>query len=201
MKAARLGAPANLLPRDGSVNYFGRVFSAAESAELFRVLLREVPWKSDELVMFGRRITTRRQVAWYGGAGCSYTYSGVTRQPLPWTPELRALKTRVESLADAAFNSCLLNLYHDGRDGMAWHSDDEKELGRHNTIASVSLGAERKFSFKHRRTGETVSLALEDGSLLVMRGATQLNWQHSLPKSKKVTTARINLTFREIQAR
>ncbi|MDQ6667858.1 MAG: alpha-ketoglutarate-dependent dioxygenase AlkB, partial [Thermoproteota archaeon] len=96
------------------------------------------------------------------------------------------------------FNSCLLNLYHNGDEGIAWHSDDEKPLGENSIIASLSFGAERKFSFKHKQTKQTISVVLEHGSLLIMKDATQTNWVHSLPKSKKITRPRINLTFRTI---
>lgn len=189
---------ANLLPYDGTVNYHGPVMNVAEADRYLAALLANVPWKHDELVMFGRRIVTLRQVAWFGDAGCAYTYSGTTKQAVPWNAELLDLKALVERLTQCTYNSCLANLYHNGSDGMAWHSDDEKELAPCATIASLSFGAERKFSFKHKRTQETTSLMLEHGSLLAMRDTTQLHWLHSLPKTKKITTPRINLTFRTI---
>jgi alkylated DNA repair dioxygenase AlkB len=189
---------ANLLPCDGTVNYFGSVLSATEADRLFEAMRTRIPWKSDELVLFGRRIVTSRQVVWFGDAGCSYTYSGTTKEAQPWNAELQELKELAERLTKTSYNSCLANLYHHGGEGMAWHSDDEKELGRNPTIASLSFGAERKFSFKHKRTQETVSLTLGHGSLLVMREATQHHWLHSLPKSKKIDASRINLTFRTI---
>ncbi|MGL4401495.1 MAG: alpha-ketoglutarate-dependent dioxygenase AlkB family protein, partial [Luteolibacter sp.] len=158
--------------------------------------LRDIPWKNDEAVIFGKRIVTARKVAWYGDSDFSYTYSGTTKQALVWTEELAALKSLVEERSATRFNSCLLNLYHDGNEGMAWHSDDEKSLGKNSTIASVSLGAEREFRFKHKRREEKVSVLLESGSLLVMKGTTQTHWLHSIPKSKKIKTPRINLTFR-----
>jgi alkylated DNA repair dioxygenase AlkB len=127
-----------------------------------------------------------------------YTYSSTTKRALAWTTELSELKQIIEGYAGTKFNSCLLNLYHNGNEGMGWHSDDEKPLGKNNTIASLSFGAERKFSFKHKQTKQTVSVVLEHGSLLVMKGATQSNWLHSLPKSKNITQPRINLTFRTI---
>jgi alkylated DNA repair dioxygenase AlkB len=137
-------------------------------------------------------------VAWYGDIGYSYRYSGTSKTACAWTCELLELKELVQNQTNSTFNSCLLNLYRDGNEGMSWHSDDEKALGKDSTIASLSLGAERKFALRHKRTGETVSVVLEDGSLLLMKGATQTYWQHSLPKSKKITTPRINLTFRTI---
>jgi alkylated DNA repair dioxygenase AlkB len=160
--------------------------------------MQNILWKNDEVVIFGKHIVTKRKAAWYGDSDYSYTYSNTTKQALAWTKELSYLKQIVEELAGAKFNSCLLNLYHNGNEGMGWHSDDEKSLGTNNTIASLSFGAERKFLFKHKQTKQTVSLVLEHGSLLIMRDATQANWLHSLPKSKDVTRPRINLTFRTI---
>lgn len=187
---------ANLLPCGGTVNYFGPVLTATDTRFFYETLLRDIPWKNDEAVIFGKRIVTARKVAWYGDSNFSYTYSGTTKQALVWTDELAALKSIVEKLSATRFNSCLLNLYHDGNEGMAWHSDDEKSLGRDSTIASVSLGAEREFRFKHKRLDEKVSVLLESGSLLVMKGTTQTHWLHSIPKTKKIRTPRINLTFR-----
>jgi alkylated DNA repair dioxygenase AlkB len=189
---------ANLLPFDGTANYYGPVFSEAEAQQYFAALLNGVRWKNDETVIFGKHIVTARKVAWYGDSDYSYTYSGTTKQALLWTPDLLRLKSIVERLTGWKFNSCLLNLYQDGNEGMAWHSDDEKMLGPNSTIASLSFGAERKFCFKHKSRPETVSIVLESGSLLVMKDATQSNWLHSVPKSKKITTPRINLTFRTI---
>lgn len=187
---------ANLLPRDGVANYHGPILDARQEAGAFAELIEEVPWESDVVVMFGKRIVTARKVAWFGDAGFTYRYSGTEKVALPWIPVLRKLKNLVEERSGAAFNSCLLNLYHDGGEGMGWHRDDEPTLLKGAAIASLSLGAERKFSFKHRDTRETVSLMLEQGSLLVMKEETQRFWLHSLPKTKKVDEPRINLTFR-----
>jgi alkylated DNA repair dioxygenase AlkB len=194
------GPHENRLPCDGTVQYFGKVLTDSEAGTLMETLLHHVPWRRDEIVMFGRRVATAREAAWYGDPGTSYTYSGATKQPIPWNAPLMELKPRVESLCNARFNSCLLNLYHNGTEGMGWHSDDEKELGPNPIIASVSLGAERRFCFKHKRTGERMEIVLEHGSLLVMKDQTQANWLHSLPKAAKVTGARINLTFRTISS-
>jgi alkylated DNA repair dioxygenase AlkB len=161
-------------------------------------LLNNIQWQNDEAVIFGKHIITKRKAAWYGDSTFLYTYSNTTKQALPWTKELLALKTIAEVRSGASFNSCLLNLYHNGEEGMSWHSDDEKSLGKDTAIASISLGAERKFSFKHKKMAQSVSLLLEDGSLLLMKGSTQTNWLHSLPKSTRVKQARINLTFRSI---
>jgi len=191
---------ANLLPDDGVVNYHGRILSIPDALAYFAALRDQVPWTHDETVIFGKRIVTARQVAWYGDASYAYTYSGTTKRALPWNAELLALKVLVEKVSGAKFNSCLLNFYHDGSQGMGWHSDDEKMLERQGAIASLSLGAERKFAFKHKQTGLTVSMVLETGSLLVMKGETQTHWLHSLPKAKSVLQPRINLTFRTIVA-
>ncbi|MFT4176171.1 MAG: alpha-ketoglutarate-dependent dioxygenase AlkB [Luteolibacter sp.] len=190
----------NLLPYDGTVNYHGVVISAQEAWEFFETLLSKIPWEQDETVIFGKRIATARKVAWYGDSDFEYAYSGTSKRALPWNDELRRLKTKVEQCSGDTFNSCLLNLYHHGGEGMGWHSDDEKLLKCHAAIASVSLGAERKFSFRHKRTGETLSVILEHGSLLVMKDETQTHWQHMVPKTTKVREPRINLTFRTIEA-
>ena len=189
----------DLLPEDGDVHYYGKVLDLTKATHYFDRLLETIAWKHDEAVIFGKRIVTKRKVAWYGDSDYSYTYSNTTKQALTWTDELKSLKTLVEEITGNVFNSCLLNLYHDGEEGMAWHSDDEKELGKNTVIASFSFGAERKFSFKHKKTGQTISVVLEHGSLLVMQGSTQTHWLHSLPKSKRIKTPRINLTFRTIQ--
>jgi alkylated DNA repair dioxygenase AlkB len=186
----------NLLPRDGVVEYFGRVFSPEESATLFDELLTTSPWQADEVILFGQKRILTRKVAWMGDAGFTYSYSGTSKTASPWTPPLRGIRERVETLCGQAFNTCLLNLYHDGSEGMGWHSDDEKTLGRNPVIASVSFGAERIFKLKHRKSKEVVSVLLEQGSLLVMKGETQHHWVHTMPKTKKITTPRINLTFR-----
>jgi alkylated DNA repair dioxygenase AlkB len=188
----------NILPFDGTVNYYGPILTPGDAVDYQQALLATVPWRHDEIVIYGRHIVTARKVAWYGDIGYSYRYSGTSKTACAWTCELLELKELVQNQTNSTFNSCLLNLYRDGNEGMSWHSDDEKALGKDSTIASLSLGAERKFALRHKRTGETVSVVLEDGSLLLMKGATQTYWQHSLPKSKKITTPRINLTFRTI---
>ena len=188
--------PVNLLPRDGIVEYLGKVFPQEESASLFDGLLTTSPWQPDEVILFGKKHILSRKVAWIGDAGFTYSYSGTSKTASPWTPPLLVVRERVEKLCGHAFNSCLLNLYHDGSEGMGWHGDDEKTLGRNPVIASVSLGAERPFRFKHRVTKEVIPLILENGSLLVMKGETQHHWLHALPKTKKANAPRINLTFR-----
>src|SRR5919197_5371716 len=187
----------NILNTDGTVTYYGKILSFEEANQYFGLLMQNILWEKDEVIIFDKHITTKRKVAWYGDSGYLYTYSNTTKRALAWTKELSELKQIVEKYAGIKFNSCLLNLYHNGNEGMGWHSDDEKSLGKNNnTIASLSFGAERKFSFKHKQTKQTVSLVLEHGSLLIMKDATQSNWLHSLPKSKNITQPRINLTFR-----
>ena len=186
----------NILPFDGAADYYGMALTAAEAHLYLDRLLEHIEWRNDEAVIFGRHIITKRKVAWYGDGNYAYAYSGKTRQALAWTPDLLTLKARIETLTGKTFNSCLLNLYHTGEEGMAWHSDDEKTLEKDGAIASLSLGAERRFSFRHRKTRQTISIQLEAGSLLVMHGVTQDHWLHSLPKTKKVMSPRINLTFR-----
>jgi alkylated DNA repair dioxygenase AlkB len=188
----------NLLPCDGEVLYYRAVMSAEKANQYMKLLLENVAWRNDEVIIFGKRIVTKRKVAWYGDAGLDYTYSGITRQPLAWTEALLQLKHLAEERTGATYNSCLLNLYHDGNEGMSWHSDDEKTLTHQAAIASMSFGAERKFSFKHKKQPLTASVLLEHGSLLVMQGATQTHWLHSLPKTVKVNKPRINLTFRRM---
>ena len=159
--------------------------------------MQTIKWKNDEAIIFGRHIVTKRKVAWYGDLDYLYTYSNTTKQALQWTNELLELKRITEDMTGNIFNSCLLNLYHTGEEGMAWHSDDEKALEKNSAIASFSFGAERKFCFRHRRTKEANSLILENGSLLVMKDATQTNWMHSLPKSKRVLQPTNKFNFQD----
>jgi alkylated DNA repair dioxygenase AlkB len=188
----------NLLPKEGMVNYYGKLLSLKDANHYFELLLHTIEWKNDEAIMFGKRIITKRKVAWYGDKGFAYSYSNTTKYALPWTNELLALKTLVEVKTGEQYNSCLLNLYHNGNEGMAWHSDAEKDLKKDGAIASLSLGAERKFSFKHKQDQSTISIILEHGSLLLMKHTTQTHWMHRLPPTKLTTKPRINLTFRTI---
>lgn len=188
----------NYLPQDGIVNYLGIVLQAEEADHYFQQLLSLIEWENDKAIIFGKEIITKRKVAWYGDAPFAYTYSNTTKYALPWTKELAALKTITEKASGETFNSCLLNLYHTGEEGMAWHSDDEKDLKKNGAIASLSLGAERKFAFKHKHNKAKIELYLPHGSLLIMKGSTQSHWLHRLPPTKKILKARINLTFRNI---
>lgn len=188
----------NLLTQDGTAYYYGKIFTFDEANEYFHSLLLNIPWKNDEVVVFGKHIVTKRKTAWFGDSDYVYIYSNIEKKALPWTRELTKLKQVVENLSNTKFNSCLLNLYHDGSVGVGWHSDDEKSIEANSTIASVSFGAERRFSLKHKHSKKTISVLLESGSLLLMKDATQKNWLHSLPKSTKITLPRINLTFRRM---
>lgn len=188
----------NWLPQDGTVNYYGRLFDPKEADHYFDKLLNSIDWRNDEAVIFGKKIITKRKVAWYGEKPFEYTYSNTTKYALPWTKELLELKNIVEKETGETFNSCLLNLYHSGEEGMAWHSDGETDLKKNGAIGSLSFGAERKFAFKHKQTKEKIELILEQGSLLLMKDTTQTFWLHRLPPTKLITTPRINLTFRTI---
>lgn len=190
--------PINILPQDGEVNYYGEVMSRDESDFYLKALLSEVDWQYDQAIILGKHIETKRKVAWHADQPFTYTYSNTTKCALPWTQSLQVLKTIVEQKTDETYNSCLLNLYHNGSEGMAWHSDGEKDLKKNGAIASLSFGAIRKFAFKHKYTKGVVSLDLKPGSLLVMKGETQQYWLHRLPPTKKIQDIRINLTFRMI---
>ncbi|TMM47541.1 alpha-ketoglutarate-dependent dioxygenase AlkB family protein [Colwellia ponticola] len=200
--SALLDEPINILPHDGVVHYYGEIMPLSDSEHYFQRLLSTIDWRCDQALVLGKIIATKRKVAWcadtLNGKPFSYSYSGVTKQSLPFTDELRALKKLVEHHSNASYNSCLLNLYHSGEEGMAWHSDGETELAKQGAIASLSFGVERKFAFKHKESKQVVALSLKPGSLLVMKGATQQHWLHRLPPTKKVSEPRINLTFRTI---
>ena len=193
-----LAEPINILPKDGTVNYHGEIMPLVESDFYFNILLDEIDWRHDQAVIFGKHIETKRKVAWHADQPFEYSYSNITKRALPWNPNLLALKAMVEQQTNETYNSCLLNLYHTGSEGMAWHSDGETELKEQGAIASLSFGASRKFAFKHKQSKEVVSLALKPGSLLVMKGVTQQHWLHRLPPTKKVQDPRVNLTFRTI---
>lgn len=185
-----------LLPRDGSAVYRPGFLDPGTSDEHLKGLLDEVPWEARSIVLFGRRVPQPRLACWYGDE--TYSYSGITLEPRPWSPRLAALKSVVEAATNHSFNSVLVNLYRDGNDSMGWHADDERELGPEPVIASLSLGRTRTFRFRHRDTKETISVELESGSLVVMSGLSQVCWVHEVPKSKRVTDPRINLTFRRV---
>ena len=191
----------NLLPYEGILNDLGIVVE--NSRELYDILLSELPWHADIVTLFGKTHVTTRQIVWMGGNNSSYHYSGHARQSIPWSETVFHVKQYVEQqLANigivANFNSCLLNYYPSGSDGMGYHADDEKELGYQPIIAALSLGATRKFVFKHKKTQDKVELYLESGQLIVMHGDTQAYWKHTITKTKSVADGRISLTFRQM---
>jgi alkylated DNA repair dioxygenase AlkB len=185
---------------DGEALFYDQLFSASESADLFDRLNREIKWRREKIRLYGKEIDIPRLTAWYGEPGKSYTYSGISMNPLPWIAPLREIKEKIYELAGTRFNSVLLNLYRSGKDGVAWHSDDEPELGPEPVIGSVSVGGTRLFQLKHksRKYLERVEIPLTSGSFLLMRGQTQRHWLHRIPKTKKPAAPRINLTFRVI---
>jgi alkylated DNA repair dioxygenase AlkB len=183
-----------------SIAYMGVVLEEAQAQQYFKLLQEEIAWQHDELLIFGRKITTRRMVALYGDRDYEYNYSHSSKRALKWSTSLLQLKSLVEEKTGCAFNSCLLNYYHNGEEGMGWHSDDEKSLEEPIHIASFSLGARRRFDFRNKNTKEKESIWLDNGSLLLMKHPNQQLFQHSLPKSKKIKEARINLTFRKMKA-
>lgn len=188
----------NLLVKDGEVFYYGKLFDYLQSQKYLSQLQEEIEWKADEVIIYGKKIVTKRLVAWYGDFPFKYHYSNSSKIALPFTPVLNELRTIVEGKTGETYNSCLLNLYPIGDVGMGWHSDDERELKKNGSIASLSFGEERKFSFKHKEEDLRFDLRLENGSLLEMKGVIQSHWMHALPASKKILGPRINLTFRTI---
>ncbi len=195
---AHPGDPVDVPLQDAQLTLFRQVDLGIDRDALLQQLISDIPWRSETITMFGKTYPQPRLIAWYGDRGADYTYSGVTHQPLEWSPLLHRLKERVESLAQSRFNSVLLNYYRDHRDSMGLHADDEPELGPEPVIASLSLGAERKLHFKHksRRDLAPLNLALPCGSLLIMRGPTQRYWKHGLRKLRRPCGPRVNLTFR-----
>jgi alkylated DNA repair dioxygenase AlkB len=188
---------------DAEIHYSAHVDLGADPDLILKELIEQTPWRTEVINLWGREYQQPRLVAWYGDPGAQYTYSGLSLEPLPWTGLLSTLRSRVEALADAPFNSVLLNYYRDHRDSMGMHSDDEPELGKNPTIASVSLGAQRTFVLKHkfRKELKPSHLTLDHGSLLVMTGATQHNWKHGISKLSRPCGPRVNLTFRRIISR
>ncbi len=182
------------------IQYLPDFLALAEADLAFRQLLAETPWQQGEIKLFGRLIAEPRLSAWYGDPDAHYRYSGQSLSPIPWTPVLIQLKAYLKSVTQAEFNSVLLNLYRDGQDSMGLHSDDEPELGPEPLIASISLGASRRFVLRHKQSGQRHELNLAHGSLLLMSGRCQHDWKHGLPKDKRCTEPRINLTFRRVSS-
>jgi len=181
------------------LEYFPGFLQETESLLLLETLVSEVPWQQQTIHMYGKEVVTPRLTAWYGDSEKTYQFSGTKFDPIPWTKELYDLKLKIETATHIQFNSVLLNYYRNGNDSVAWHGDNEKELGKNPHIASVSLGQPRKFEFRHKNEhARKYALQLENGSLLIMKGDLQHTWEHRIPKSKNENGPRINLTFRTI---
>ncbi len=196
---AEVVAPVRLDLIDADIVYRRHWLEIAQRRAVFDALLNTTPWSQDEIVIFDKRVKVPRLSSWHGDAGSAYSYSNIALEPRSWTPTLEMLRGRVELTAGCSFNSVLANLYRDGADSVAWHTDDEAELGIDPVIASVSLGATRVFQLRHRTTpAHRHAMELHDGSLLVMRGTTQRCWHHQIPKTAKIVGPRINLTFRTV---
>lgn len=191
--------PLRLDLPDADVRLWRAAFRPAEADALLVALRSQIDWQQEDILIFGERKRVPRLVAWHGEPGTAYTYSGTAHEPLPWTPELQRVRQRAEELTGYRYNSVLLNLYRDGRDGMGWHADDEPELGREPAIASVSFGTSRRFKLRHRRSRSAASTVdLAHGDLLLMAGATQHHYVHAVPKTARPVGERVNLTFRRL---
>ena len=194
--------PLRLNLPDADVRLWPQALPPGDADQRFSALRSRIDWQQEDILIFGERRRVPRLVAWHGDPGTTYMYSGTVHEPVPWTADLLWIRARVEALTGQRFNSVLLNLYRDGRDGMGWHADDEPELGRNPVIASVSLGATRRFCLRHRRRKDLkLDLLLPHGSLLCMGGATQHHWVHALPKTRRPVGERINLTLRLVVLR
>lgn len=185
---------------DADVSYLGEFDIGLPHRQVLKRLIDTIPWRTGQIILWGKPRMQPRLIAWFGDPGASYSYSGVELQPLPWTDELLRLKTSTESVVRSTFNSVLLNYYRDQNDSMGLHSDDERELGDTPIIASLSLGDRRTLIFKHRsrRDQASIRVPLESGSLLLMKGDTQKNWKHGINKESRPCGPRVNLTFRKI---
>jgi alkylated DNA repair dioxygenase AlkB len=192
------GASEDVLPYDGTATLWPQFISDPD--DVFQLLLRGIDWEDHYITLFGRPVREPRQSVWFHTDGLAYRYSQSERTARQFTPLLTDIMKQCADIAEASFNSVLANLYRTGEDSMGWHADDEPELGREPVIASISLGAERRFDFRHRDSGDTASVVLPHGSLLVMRGQSQHKWVHRIARTKKVTSPRVNLTFRLTQS-
>lgn len=193
--------PRELLPYDGSARLFDWVLGSVDSTAVMNTLVSEVEWETHTIRMFGKEYLQPRLVAWFGDAGSEYSYSGLKMNVRDWVEPVNSLKSIVEEHAGTTFNSVLVNYYRDGRDKVGWHRDDEPELGSEPTIASLSIGATRRFKFSHLASREVVSVELPTGSLVVMSGLSQACWEHEVPRQLNVKEARLNLTFRKVRTR
>lgn len=185
---------------DADVTYYPNFFNLEDANHYFKILLNTLEWQQDDITIFGKTHKQPRLTALYASNNNTYSYSNITMKPLKFTPTLELIKTKIETKTKQQFTTCLCNLYRDGQDSNGWHADNEKELGQNPIIASVSFGAERLFKLKHR-TDKTLKhdIVLQHGSLLIMQGKTQHHWLHQIPKTRKITSERINLTFRIIK--
>lgn len=184
---------------NGEYLYIPRFFDSQKSENYFSNLQSNIIWKQEQMNIYGKSIPFPRLTSWYGDGDKPYSFSGITLNPHPWSNDLVEIKDAIEPKCNVEFNSVLLNLYRDGSDSISWHTDAEKELGKNPTIASVNFGATRKFQLRHKETKERIDIDLQHGSLLIMQGELQHFWQHQVPKTKKPTGKRINLTFRVIK--
>lgn len=188
---------------DADIEIFENHFEKNKALVLLKNLKASIPWDQNKIKFYGKESLVPRLESWHGDSGMSYTYSGITMHAKPWTDELLEIKQSIEPFAKTSFNSVLINFYRDGKDRVAWHSDDEKELGKNPVIGSVSLGAKRKFKLRHKRYKENLlkhEIFLGNGSFLLMAGPTQHNWMHEIPRTAKPIGPRINLTFRVIKS-
>ncbi|PWV53782.1 alpha-ketoglutarate-dependent dioxygenase AlkB [Chitinophaga sp. S165] len=192
-------ASQHITLKDGELVYYPQFFSLQDATSHLHMLMEKIQWQQESMMMYGKPVLFPRLMAWYGDTGSTYAFSGKTYTPEGWTDELLKIKEQIEPAAGVRFNSVLLNRYRDGKDSMGWHADDEPELGKNPVIASVNLGAVRRFMLRHPEAGLKYELELQHGSLLIMKGALQHHWQHQVPKTTKVSGERINLTFRVIQ--
>jgi len=197
--AEYISSPAALGSDSSDFVYIEHFLEDTYANSLLEKFHLELSWRQEEIRLFGRAVLQPRLSCWYGDKGADYTYSGLYLQPLSWHPQLLELQQRLQYRLGVAFNSVLANAYRDGRDSMGWHSDDEKELGAEPVIASISLGADRRFLVRSKKGSALASLQLEHGSLLVMRGRSQKDYRHSVPKTTKPVGLRINLTFRQVR--
>lgn len=192
--------PQQLLPHDGSAILHEWVLGDRNDAKIIQSLIELVPWEAHSIKMFGKEHPQPRLVAWYGDEGSEYSYSGLRMNVRPWIPQITELREIAQSYAGVIFNSVLLNLYRNGNDKVSWHRDNEPELGSTPTIASMSLGAQRRFKFRHLLTKEIVETTLSSGSLVVMSGLSQACWEHEIPRQSSIDKPRINLTFRQVRS-
>jgi alkylated DNA repair dioxygenase AlkB len=198
-KASSKNSAGHFEIKNGHYYYNPAFFPKTLSDSYLKILRETIQWKQESMNMYGKRINFPRLTAWYGENDKPYSFSGITLSPHPWTKELIEIKSKIETIAEATFNSVLLNLYRSGNDSISWHTDAEKELGKNPVIASVNFGATRTFQLRHLETKEKLEIELVHGSLLIMKGELQHFWQHQVPKTAKKVAERINLTFRVIK--